>query len=432
MKTIATSLFLLFFTVGFSQNLYFPPTSGNTWETLPPETLNWCQEKIDILNSFLEDNNTKAFILLKDGKIVIESYFDNHTMSAPWYWASAGKTITAFMTGISQQEGFLSIDEPTANYLGTGWTSCSPSEELAITIENQLTMTSGLNDAVADPNCTNSNCLECLVTPGTRWAYHNAPYTLLDQVIEDATGTTLNIYTTQKLKTPTGMNGTFLPIENNNVFFSNARSMARFGLLMLNNGNWDGNQIMTDTNFFNQMITPSQSLNEAYGYLWWLNGSDSFMVPGLQTVFNGPLFPNAPEDTYAALGKDGQFLNVVPSENIVWMRMGENPDNLPVPFLLNDQIWEFINDLECELSSTEIIKHSFQITPNPVNDYATINAKDEIKKIEIFSAQSQLIKSHTVNENEFTLNLAFYTSGLYFVKVYFNNGQTAIQKIVKE
>ncbi|MCR9183646.1 MAG: serine hydrolase [Flavobacteriaceae bacterium] len=432
MKQSVLLLLTFFCFFGYTQELYFPPTSGSTWETLPPESLNWCPEKIDLLNTFLDENNTKAFILLKDGKIVIESYFDEHTMSAPWYWASAGKTITAFMTGIAQQEGHLSIDEPTVNYLGVGWTSCLPAEELAITIENQLAMTSGLDDGVADPTCTSSNCLECLATPGTRWAYHNAPYTLLDQVIEDATASTLNNYTTQKLKTPTGMSGTFLAIENNNVFFSNARSMARFGLLMLNDGNWDGNQIMTDTNYFNQMVTPSQSLNEAYGYLWWLNGSATFMVPGIQTVFNGPLFPNAPEDTYAALGKDGQFLNVVPSQNMVWIRMGEDPSNLPVPFLLNDQIWTFINDLECELNTIEITKQTIQITPNPASKFISVKAIDEIKKIDVFSAQGQLIKSQTVNKNEFTLNLTFYASGLYFVKVHYTTGKTTVRKIVKE
>lgn len=429
-------LFLLLFTFLslqiHSQDLYFPPTSGDTWETLPPEALNWCPEKIDLLNNFLEDNNTKAFILLKDGKIVIESYFDDHTMATPWYWASAGKTITGFMTGIAQQEGFLSIDEPTATYLGTGWTSCLPGEELAITIENQLAMTSGLDDGVPDPTCTTSNCLECLASPGTRWAYHNAPYTLLDQVIEEATATSLNNYTTQKLKTPTGMTGTFLPVENNNVFFSNARSMARFGLLMLNNGNWDGNQIMTDTNYFNQMVTSSQSLNEAYGYLWWLNGTETFMLPGLQTVFNGPLFNNAPEDTYAAMGKDGQFLNVVPSENLVWIRMGEDPSNLPVPFLLNDQIWTFINDLDCELNTIEISKQSIQITPNPASNFISVKATDEIKKIDVFTAHGQLIESQTVNENEFTLNLTSYATGMYFINVHYTNGKTTVRQIVKE
>lgn len=429
-------LFLLLFTFLslqiHSQNLYFPPTSGNIWETLPPEALNWCPEKIDLLNNFLEDNNTKAFIILKDGKIVIESYFDDHTMAAPWYWASAGKTITGFMTGIAQQEGFLSIDDPTAIYLGNGWTSCLPGEELAITIKNQLAMTSGLDDGVPDPTCTTSNCLECLASPGTRWAYHNAPYTLLDQVIEEATATSLNNYTTQKLKTPTGMTGTFLPVENNNVFFSNARSMARFGLLMLNNGNWDGNQIMTDTNYFNQMVTTSQTLNEAYGYLWWLNGTETFMLPGLQTVFNGPLFNNAPEDTYAAMGKDGQFLNVIPSENMVWIRMGEDPSNLPVPLLLNDQIWNYINDLECELSNIDFIQNSLLLSPNPVLDSFSIKGKKELIKIEVFNAQSQLIDTFAASGVEVHLNISSYATGFYYVKVCFADGNSVIRRLIKK
>jgi CubicO group peptidase (beta-lactamase class C family) len=428
-------LLLLFFVASLSsisQNLYFPPNTGNTWETLPPASLNWCPEKIALLNTFLEDNNTKAFILLKDGKIVIESYFDDHTMSTPWYWASAGKTITSFMTGIAQQEGFLSIDEPTATYLGNGWTSCLPGEELAITIEDQLAMTSGLNDGVPDPTCTTNNCLECLASPGSRWAYHNAPYTLLDQVIEGATGVTLNNYTTQKLKNPTGMTGLFVQVDNNNVFFSNARSMARLGLLMLNNGNWNGNQVMTDANYFNQMINTSQSLNEAYGYLWWLNGTSTFMVPGLQSIFTGPLFINAPSDTYAAMGKNGQFLNVVPSENLVWIRMGENPDNFPVPFLLNDEIWEYINDLECELSTSDVEKFKIQITPNPTFDSFVVNSKKEMAKIELFNSQFNLVKTYELTNRETQIDVSSFASGIYFVKATFVDGKSVLQKIIKK
>jgi CubicO group peptidase (beta-lactamase class C family) len=428
-------LLLLFSVVTFgsyAQGLYFPPNTGTTWETLSPKSLNWCPEKIDLLNTFLEDNNTKAFILLKDGKIVIESYFDEHTMTTPWYWASAGKTITSFMTGIAQQEGFLFINQPSSTYLGMGWTSCTPTQELAITIENQLTMTSGLNDGVSDPTCTSSSCLECLAAPWDRWAYHNAPYTLLDQVIETATGVTLNNYTTQKLKNPTGMTGTFLPIDNNNVFFSNARSMARFGLLMLNNGNWNGNQIMTDTNYFNQLISTSQSLNEAYGYLWWLNGTSTYMLPGLQNVFTGPLFFNAPSDTYAAMGKNGQFLNVVPSENLVWIRMGENPDNLPVPFLLNDEIWEYISNLECGLGTQVFAQYSLRLSPNPVEDYFTLTASQEIIKIEVFNAQNRLLENYQTSGLEFNINAAPFAPGIYLVKVHFADGRTAVQKILKK
>ena len=100
MKPCILILFLGCFFGGKSQNLYFPPTVGSSWDTLAPASLGYCQPKIDSLYTFLEDNSTKAFILLKDGKIVLEKYFGGHTATSPWQWASAGKTITAFMVGI--------------------------------------------------------------------------------------------------------------------------------------------------------------------------------------------------------------------------------------------------------------------------------------------------------------------------------------------
>ena len=177
--------FLFFITFCFTsmintraQNIYFPPLIGNTWDTISPQALGYCQPKIDSLYNFLEQNNSKAFILLKDGKIVLEKYFGTHTATSPWQWASAGKTITAFMTGIAQQEGFLSITDTTSSYLGQGWTNSTPQQEELITIWNQLTMTSGLDDGVPDNSCTLDTCLNYLADPGTRWAYHNGPYTL--------------------------------------------------------------------------------------------------------------------------------------------------------------------------------------------------------------------------------------------------------------
>jgi len=317
MKPCILILFLGCFFGGKSQNLYFPPTVGSAWDTLAPASLGYCQPKIDSLYTFLEDNSTKAFILLKDGKIVSEKYFGGHTATSPWQWASAGKTITAFMVGIAQQEGHLSITDTTAQYLGQGWTNATPQQEEKITVRHQLTMTSGLDDGVPDHYCTLDTCLNYLANAGTRWAYHNGPYTLLDQVIANATGQSLNSYTTQKLKTPTGMTGSFFSVGYNNVFFSTARSMARFGLLILNQGNWNGNQLLTDTAYFNEMVNTSQNLNNSYGYLWWLNGKANFMVPTLQTVFPGYMCPNAPADMISAIGSGGQFLNVVPSQNLV-------------------------------------------------------------------------------------------------------------------
>lgn len=433
MKTLQKILFLLlglYSPITLSQNIYFPPVTGNDWDTLSPQSLGWCQEKIDAMYNYLEENNSKAFILLKDGKIVLEKYFGSFNQNSTWYWASAGKTITSFMTGIAQQEGYLSITDTTAHYLGQGWTDLTPEQEEKITVWNQLTMTSGLDDGVADNFCTLDTCLVYLADPGTRWAYHNAPYTLLDKVIENATGQTLNIYTTQKLKSPTGMTGMFYGVDYNNVFFSNARSMARFGLLMLNNGNWNGTQIMTDQAYFNQLINTSQSLNQSYGYLWWLNGKTSFMVPQLQTVFPGYFSPNAPADMYAAMGMNGQFIDVIPSQNMVWIRMGEAPTSSLVPYLMHNEIWDYLNDLSCDPLGVEK-NNSGQISiyPNPATGNVTIQSEQSVSSIVLFDINGKIVKEIILNGATKT-ELNGLEQGIYFMDITFTDNSQTKAKIL--
>mgnify|MGYP003994305645 FL=1 len=102
---------------------------------------------------------------------------------------------------MAQEEGYLEVTDTTSDYLGDGWTNCNLIQEEKITIWNQLTMTTGLDDNVSF-DCTNDTCLEYLSDPGIRWAYHNAPYTLLRPVIENATGQGINLYAYQKLLNP--------------------------------------------------------------------------------------------------------------------------------------------------------------------------------------------------------------------------------------
>ncbi|XZF13749.1 serine hydrolase [Chitinophagaceae bacterium MMS25-I14] len=340
-------LFVLAATGVRAQSMYFPPVTGNTWDTTSPSSLGWCTDKIDSLLNYLGSKNTKAFILLKNGKIVIEKYFGTFTQDSTWYWASAGKSLTSFAVGIAQQEGYLSITDTTSRIIGFGWTSCPLLKERKITVLNHLTMTTGLDDSVPDQSCTAPSCLQYKADAGTRWAYHTAAYTMLDSIMLAATGQNINTYVTQKIKTPTGMTGTFVMTGEDNVFYSKPRSMARYGLLVLNKGNWNGTQLMTDTAYFNHMVNTSQTLNKSYGYLWWLNGKASFMAPQTQHIFLGPLNPSAPSDMIAALGKNGQMINIVPSQQLVYIRMGDAPGVGEVPIYFNDTIWQKLNQAMC-------------------------------------------------------------------------------------
>jgi CubicO group peptidase (beta-lactamase class C family) len=421
MKSIKLLFLSLFFSATVNaQTLYFPPNTGNSWDTLSPASLGWCVNQVDTLYDYLQTNNTKAFILLKDGKIVLEKYFGAFTQDSLWYWASAGKSLTAFVTGIAQQENYFSISDTSADYLGQGWTACTPAQEEKITIRHQLTMTSGLNDGVADPYCTIDTCLEYLADAGTRWAYHNGPYTLLDGVIQNATGVSLNSYTSQKVLQPTGMNGLFVPSGYNNLFISKPRSMARFGLLVLNRGNWNGNQIMTDTAYFNQMVNTSQNLNPSYGYLWWLNGKPTYMMPGLQFSFPGPLFPAAPADVVAALGKNGQFINVVPSQNIVFIRMGNAPSGGEVPAFMNDTIWQKLNLIMCNTNSvagSAAVALQVSLYPNPAGDHAVVSLPGSGFDYALFDITGTLVRSKNGCATETTIETAELPAGMYLLRV---------------
>lgn len=330
------------------QQMYFPPTNNtSTWAQTNPDSLGWCTENIDTLYNFLGSTNTKAFIVLKNGKIVLERYFGTFRQDSTWQWASAGKTITSFCVGLAKQEGLLRLTDSSSRFLGRGWTSCTPNQEGAITIKHQLTMTSGLDDGVADAFCTLPACMRYLAPPNTRWAYHNAPYTMLDEVIENSSDQNLNLFFTQRVKNITGMTGLFFRVGYNNVYFSTARSMARFGILMQAGGRWNNTQIMTDTGYFNALTRPSNTINKSYGYLWWLNGQESFRVPQSQLEFRGSWAPAAPSDMVAAVGKDGQILSLVPSQNLVIVRMGEADGTSLVPFTYVNEIWRRINLVIC-------------------------------------------------------------------------------------
>jgi CubicO group peptidase (beta-lactamase class C family) len=206
-------------------------------------------------------------------------------------------------------------------------------------------MTTGLDDGVADNHSFLANDLIYKADAGTRWAYHNAPYTLLEKVVTNATGEEFDKYFKRILSDKIFMNGTWLWSDNDHVYYSSARSMARFGLLILNNGKWDTQPVISDAEFFNAMITTSQSINKSYGYLWWLNGKESFMIPESQLVFPGSFSPAGPSDMVSGMGKYGQYVSVVPSKGIVMVRMGEDPSSVPVPFLFLDDIWEMLNTI---------------------------------------------------------------------------------------
>ena len=427
----------------FSQappGLYFPPKTGNAWATVDPATLGICPDRIDSLYAFLENRNTKSFILLKDGKIVLEKYFGAFTQDSFWYWASAGKSLTAFLVGQAQEEGLLDIHDQTSLYLGPGWTTAPPDKEALITLRHQLTMTSGLDDTFTptptqpDPNtCTDPECLTYLADAGTRWAYHTGAYRLLQDVVAAASGSTINQFTKTHVLDRTGMKGLWL----NDVMYGRARDMARFGLLALAGGVWDGDTLLHDQQYFHDMTHTSQNFNKSYGYLWWLNGQQSFMVPALQFVFPGKLVPNAPDDMFAALGKNDQKIHVVPSKGWVVVRQG-NASGFTgiggdaVPIFFDNALWSYLNQLVCSPTSTvEVADNQVNIWPNPAAGAWQMEAGAPVERVEIFDSQGRLLRRAEGNGDvRLQVDARGLPDGIFMAKV-FAGGRVTFAKLLK-
>ena len=336
MKPIAYLLILLVSLSGCSKDnndgpstppntMYFPPVSGNfTWESTSLASLGWKQQGVQPLKDFLSSSNTKSFMILVNGRIVMEEYFNGHNATTEWEWNSAGKTLVATTTGLAAQDGLLNINDKAADYLGTGWTSMALEKEQLITLKHLLTMTSGNDDT--KQLMIKSN-ITYVADAGTRWAYSNIFQKLTD-VVAEASNQDFEAYFNTKLKNKIGMDGRWNFGTIFTIYHSTARSMARFGILALNKGKWNTEQVVNE-DFFSASTTTSQAINPSYGYMWWLNGKPKFMLPNDQKLYPGTLVPTAPADMFAGMGAGDQRVYVIPSKKMVVIRMGQasNPDN---------------------------------------------------------------------------------------------------------
>ncbi len=324
-----------------AEAMFFPSNTDTSWERKSMSGLGWNTGNVQSLKDYLSQKHSKSFMILVNGRIVMEEYFNGHSATATWPWNSAGKTLVSTATGIAQQEGLLDINTKASQYLGAGWTVAPLAKENLITVRHLLTMTSGLNDSSELVIRAN---LKYMADAGTRWSYHNVFQKLMD-VVGAASGQTYENYFNAKLKNKLGMDGFWNYGLIFTVYHSNTRSMARFGLMALNNGKWNNEQIINQA-FFNEAINTSQTINPSYGYLWWLNGKSGAMIPGGQTFYPGSLIPNAPADMYAAMGAEDQRIYVVPSKKMVVIRMGDASDPQNPSFAVSgfdNELWGKIN-----------------------------------------------------------------------------------------
>jgi CubicO group peptidase (beta-lactamase class C family) len=212
------------------------------------------------------------------------------------------------------------------------------------------------------------------------------------------------------------------------VYYSKTRDAARFGLLCLNKGIWANDTILNDSAYFNAMINTSQNYNPAYGYLTWLNGKSSFMLPGTQFTFNGYITPSAPADMYAALGKNDQKIYVVPSQNIVVVRFGNAAYSSALSItVFDEELWQKINDLNCTVTNYKInALDASTIAPNPFLDYIKVNSTGLGIETTLTDLTGKIIYHGNFIDQQ---NFSELPKGLYFLKTFESNKVKCIKLI---
>ena len=290
---------------------YYPPTApGNdAWARVDPSVLGWDTTAWAALDAFLAASGTDGFLVLQGGRILLERYYGGWGIHSTRPAFSVTKSITATQIGTLQAAGLLSIDDPVTQYVGSGWSNATPAQEMSISIRHLLTMTSGLDDTLFP-----------ISAPGATWYYSTEVYRELLDVIEGASGATRRQVARVLLLRPIGMHDTRYE-PGGEFMLSSTRDLARFALLISREGVWESTTVLPDKAYLDEMLEPSQSLNLAYGLLWWLNGQASWTTPD-GTMGTGTFIPSAPDDMVMALGALDQKVYIVPSMDLIVVRQG--------------------------------------------------------------------------------------------------------------
>src|SRR5262245_9568722 len=285
-------------------SLYFPSGPGE-WAHVEPAAAGWDGRALDAALDYAGRSHSTGVVVLLDGRILAERRWPvegpdqyrrlvvGKTASGDVVEdvASVQKSVVAFLAGVAEGKRLIDLEAPVSDYLGRGWSKANEEAEFAITVRHLMTMTSGLNDSG-----------DYQAPEGQMWRYNTGMYSKMIGILEKAAGADIEKLTTEWLTGPTGMSDSKWvrrswsagnDAANSIGFATTPRDLARFGLLVLAKGSWNGRDLLRNSSYFERMLRPSQDLNPSYGLLWWLNGQERVQRPSEARARRGSLTPSA-------------------------------------------------------------------------------------------------------------------------------------------
>ena len=284
-------------------------------------------------HQFLEkDVHTKALLIVQGDSIIAERYAKGYDKDSKFLGWSMAKSVTGALIGVLVNQGKLQVDQPAPvpEWKDTG------DKRHKILLQHLLQQTSGLNfteNYTKFSSVTNmlfnkgdmggyTATLDLKYEPGSHFYYSSGNSNLLSRIIRTTVGDKdylrfpyialfhrIGMY--QTLLEPDA-SGTYV---GSSYIYASARDYARFGLLYLHDGTWNGERILPEK-WVKQSSTSSSAAGlRNYGYQFWLNGYDPMNQAQRE-------YPEMPHDMFLADGFNGQRIYIVPSKQLVIVRMG--------------------------------------------------------------------------------------------------------------
>lgn len=272
---------------------------------------------------------TRSVIVIYKDKIIAEKYADGFSKTSKILGWSMTKSLTATYFGILQKQGKFDINKPAPI---VEWKNDGRKN---ITTNDLLHMNSGLEweedyTKISDvtkmlfsaEDMTKSQAEKpSIAKPNTRWYYSSGTTNLLSGILRQQFKTHQEYldFWYSALLDKIGMNSSLVETDmagnyvGSSYGWATTRDWAKFGLLYLHKGNWNGEQIL-DESWVKYVSTPTNTSNGQYGAQFWLNASG--------------YFPDVPREMYYCSGYQGQIIAMFPSKDLVVVRMGltEEPD----------------------------------------------------------------------------------------------------------
>ncbi|MCO4794267.1 MAG: serine hydrolase [Bacteriovoracaceae bacterium] len=321
------------------------------WKQHLPKEEGFDKAKLDKLFNYMFDkkykHNTDAALIIRNGKLIKEQYSNGYSLEHTHRTWSISKSVTNTLIGIAVHKNILNLQAKVKDF----YPQLTGDKSDTMTLDHLMKMSSGIDwKEHYEENPFSSDVIKMLYVyeykdmagytasrpviydPGKRFYYSSGESNLIMGMLKKSMGISdYENFPWKHLFNKLGITSATWERDGKDVFvgssylFLSPRDLSKIGQLYLQNGIWNKEQILPK-DWVKYSTTPNKAwllkqendevAKPGYGAQWWLNAQTK----------NGLSHPHAPDDIYMALGHHGQILAVLPSQNIIFVRMGADKD----------------------------------------------------------------------------------------------------------